>query len=54
MLSQEFYFIVENCISSSGNGREVVGGLNVTYKRFLFRLISALQIMGEKCMTHKW
>ena len=48
MLSPDFYVIIGCDISATGHGREVVDGINFIEKRFLFKLISTVQIPGEK------
>ena len=48
MLSQDFYGIIERGIIASVHGREVVDGLNTLDKRFIFQLMSTVQLPGEK------
>ena len=48
MLSQQFYVIIDHGISPPRHGREVVYGLNAIDKRFLFKLMPAVKIPGEK------
>ena len=48
MLSQAFYVIFDRGISSPRHGREVVDGLNAIEKRFLFQLMSTLQLPGAE------
>ena len=48
MLSQTFSVIIDHSISAPEHGRKVVDGLNATEKRFLFQLISGVQLPGEK------
>ena len=48
MLSQDFYIIIDHGISAPGHGREVVYGLNITKKRFLFPFIPTVQLTGAK------
>ena len=42
------YAIIDHGISAPRHGREVVDGLNTTDKRFLFQLISTMQLMAAK------
>ena len=48
MLSQAFSVIIDRGISEPGHVREVVDGLNVISKRFLYQLMSNLQLLGKK------
>ena len=48
ILSQTFSFIIDRNNCAPGHGREVVDGINFIEKRFLFKLISTVQIPGEK------
>ena len=48
MLSQEFSVIIDRGISAPGHVREVVNGFNSIGKRFLFRLISTVQLTDAK------
>ena len=54
MLSQIFSVIIDPSVSAPGHGREVVDGLNITYIRFLFQLMSTVQLPGANFMTHRW
>ena len=42
-----FYIIIDRGISAPGHGREVLDGLNAIEKRFIFQLISTMQLPGE-------
>ena len=53
MVSQEFSVIIDRCISAQVHDREVLYGINAIYKSFLFRLISTVQLPGEKCYDTK-
>ena len=46
MFSQNFYVIIEHGISVSGHGRVVLDGINAIYKRFIFQLMSTVQLTG--------
>ena len=35
-------------ISAPGHGKEVVGGLNGVYKRYIYQLVSTVQLPGSK------
>ena len=48
MLSQSFSVIIDRGISAPGHVREVVDGLNAIDKRFLFQLISIVQLPGAQ------
>ena len=48
MLLQDFYVIIDCDISAPGHDREVFDGINATYKRFLFPLMSTVQLPGAK------
>ena len=54
MLSQSFSVIIDCGKSAPVHVREVVYGLNVIYKRFIFQLFSTVQLPGENFMTHNW
>ena len=40
--------IIDNGISEIGHGKEVVDGLNVIYRRYIYQLMSNVQIPGSK------
>ena len=45
----KFYSVVINCgISAPGHGKEVVNGLNAIDKRYIYQLISNVQLLGSK------
>ena len=46
--SQEFNIIIDCGISATGHGREVVDGLNATYKGFIFHLTEKAQLTSSK------
>ena len=48
MLSQAFSIIVDHGIRVPGNDREVLDGINVIVKRFLFQLMSTVQLPSAK------
>ena len=48
IMSQAFSVIINRSISAPGHGREVVDGLNSIEKRFLFQLMSTVQLSGGK------
>ena len=48
MLPQAFYVIIDCGISAQGHEREVVYGLNVNDKRFIFQLMSTVQLIYKK------
>ena len=48
MLSQGFSVMIYCGIIAPGQRREVIYGLNATDKRFLFKLISTVELTGAK------
>ena len=48
VLSHCFSIIIDWCINAPGHGKEVAGGLNDIYKRFIYQLMSNVQITGLK------
>ena len=48
ILSQSYNIIIDRGISAPGHVREVVDLLNATYKKFIFHLISTVQLPGIK------
>ena len=54
ILSQVVFVIIDRGISAPGHGRELVEVLNAIEKRFLFQLMSTLQLLSQKNMTHIW
>ena len=46
VLTQSFNIINERGINALGHIREVVDGLNSAYKRFIFQLMSTVQLPG--------
>ena len=48
MLSQAYNIIINNGVSEPGHCRELVDGIKITYKRFLFHLMESLQLPGLK------
>ena len=47
-MSQAFYVVIGCFISELGHYREVLDGLNTIDKRFIFQLISTVQLMVAK------
>ena len=48
VLSQRHSIIFDWGISASGLGKEVVGGLNSIDKRYMYQLMSTVQLLGSK------
>ena len=48
MLSPSYNIISDHGFSVTEHGREVVDGLNTTYKRFLLQLMNIVQLYGYK------
>ena len=48
VLSQSHSIIFDRVISAPGHGKEVVNGLNATEKRYMYQLISTVQLPGSK------
>ena len=48
ILLQSYNIIIDNGISAPGHEREVVYGLNATYKMFIFFLMATVQLPGSK------
>ena len=48
VMSQCYSFIIDRGISAPGNGKEVVNGLNENDKRYIYQLISNVQLPGSK------
>ena len=46
MLSQVYHVIIDHGAIIPGYGREVVDGLNITEKSFLFKSMATLQLTG--------
>ena len=46
IFSQAYNIVIDTILTVTGYFREVVGGLNTTGKRFLFQLISTVQLPG--------
>ena len=53
ILSPSFNIIIYHGISAPGQRREVIYGLNTTYKRFIFYLIATVQLPGSKWFDTK-
>ena len=45
--SQTYSIIIDRGISAPGHGKEVVDGLNDAYKRYIYQLMSKVQITGS-------
>ena len=47
VMSQFYSIIIDQGISTSGNGKEVVDGLNAVDKRYIYQLMSKFQLPGS-------
>ena len=47
VMSQTYSIIIDRCISSPGNGKEVVDGLNAIDKSYIYQLMSKVQLPGS-------
>ena len=47
VISQTFYLIIDRGISAPGNGKEVVNVLNAVDKRYIYQLMSKVQLPGS-------
>ena len=47
-MSQTYSIIINRGISAPGNGKEVVDGLNAVDKRYIYQLMSTVQLPGSK------
>ena len=48
VFSQFFSIIIDRGISEPGYGKEVVGGINSIDKRYMYQLMSNVQLPGSK------
>ena len=46
-MSQTYSIIIDRGISAPGHGKEVVDGLNAVDKRFIYKLMSKVQLPGS-------
>ena len=53
-LSQRPSIIFDRDIGAPGHGKEVVGGLNAIAKRFMYKLMSTVQLPGSKNSIHRF
>ena len=47
-MSQCYSIIIDRGISAPGNGKEVVDGINAVNKRYIYKLMSNVQLPGSK------
>ena len=47
LMSQTYSIIIDRGISAPGHGKEVVDGLNSVYKRYIYKLMSKVQLPGS-------
>ena len=48
VLFQRHSIIIDQCISASEHGKEVVDGLNAIDKRYIYQFISTVQLSGSR------
>ena len=48
VLSQSNSIIIDLCISEPGHGKEMVYGLNTIDKRYMYQLMSNVQLTGSR------
>ena len=48
VMLQCYSFIIDRGISVPGNGKEVIGGIDVIDKRYIYQLVSNVQLTGSK------
>ena len=46
-MSQTYSIIIDRGMSATGHGKEVVDGLNAVDKRYIYQLMSKLQLPGS-------
>ena len=47
MISQCYFIIIDRGISAPGHGKEVVDGINAVDKRYIYQLMSKVQLPGS-------
>ena len=47
VMSQTYYIIIDRGISAPEHGKEVVDGLNAVDKRYIYQLMSKVQLLGS-------
>ena len=47
-MSQCYSIIIDQGISAPGHGKEVVDGINAVDKRYIYQLMSTVQLPGSK------
>ena len=47
VMSQTYYIVIDYGISAPRNKKEVVGGLNTVDKRYIYQLMSKVQLPGS-------
>ena len=47
-MSQCHSILIDRGISAPGHGKEVVDGINAIYKRYIYQLMSNVQLPGSK------
>ena len=52
-MSQLFSIIIERGISAPGHGKEVVDGINDIDMRYIYQLMSNVQLLGSKTFDSK-
>ena len=47
VMSQTYSIIIDHDISALGHGKGVVDGINAVYKRYIYQLMSKVQLTGS-------
>ena len=47
VMSQTYSIIIDRCLRAPGHGKEVVDGLNDVDKRYIYQLMSKIQLPGS-------
>ena len=47
VISQTYSIIIDRWISANGHGKEVVDGINADDKRYIYQLMSKVQLPGS-------
>ena len=53
VMSQTYSIIIHRGISAPGQGKEVVDGLNAVNKRYIYQLMSKVQLLGQSDLIHR-
>ena len=53
VMSQTYCIIIDRGISAPGHGKELVDGLNAVDKRYIYQLMSKVQLPGQSDLIHR-